>query len=220
MRTKTLLITAAIGAAAAVATNAQVYSVNTVGYINLDVAGGFNLLANQLEQGEGENTVDALLSGALLGAEANNAAVYKYSAATGYQVATFYTEAGEYEWDGGDMTLSPGEGFWLNNTADPLTVTLVGQVPEGTLTNPLTEGFNLVSSIVPQAGLVATDLGLPVANLDVVYTYTGTYGIATYYEEGGESEWDPAEPSVGVGQGFWVKKGAAADWVREFSVSP
>lgn len=215
MRTKTLLITAAIGAASAVALNAQVYSVNAVGYINLDVASGFNLLANQLDQGAGNNTVEAVLTGL-----PNLATVYKYSAATGYQVNTFYTEGGESEWDDAAMTLSPGEGFWLNNPADPLGITLVGEVPQGSLSNPLTEGFNLVSSQVPQAGMVSTDLGLPVANEDVVYTYVGgAYGIFTYYEEAGASEWDPAEPTVGVGQGFWVKKGAAASWDRVFSVN-
>jgi hypothetical protein len=216
MRTKTLLITAAIGAAVAVGTQAQVYSVNAVGYINLPVATGFNLLANQLDQGAGNNTVDALLSAAL----PNEAVVYKYSPATGYEINNIYKEGGEYEWDDAAMTLSPGEGFWLRNPADPLTVTLVGEVPQGSLSNALGAGFNLVSSQVPQAGLVSTDLGLPVANEDVVYTYVdGAYGIFTYYEEGGESEWDPEEPTVGVGQGFWVKKGAAASWDRDFSVN-
>jgi hypothetical protein len=215
MRTKTLLITAAIGVAAAVATQAQVYSVNAVGYINLQVASGFNLLGNQLDQGEGNNTVEAILTGL-----PNLATVYKYSPATGYAVNTFYSEEGASEWDDPAMTLSPGEGFWLNNPSDPLTITLVGEVPQGSLSNPLLVGFNLVSSQVPQAGLVSTDLGLPVGNEDVVYTYVGgTYGIFTYYEEGGASEWDPEEPSVAVGQGFWVRKGLAQSWDRDFSVN-
>lgn len=212
MRTKTLLITAAIGAAAAVAAQAQVYSVNAVGYINLQVGSGFNLLANQLDAGG--NTVEAVLTGL-----PNLAVVYKYSAATGYAINTFYTEAGESEWDDPTMTISPGEGFWLKNPSDPLTITLVGEVPQGSLSNGLDAGFNLVSSQVPQAGLVSTDLGLPMANLDVVYTWTGAYNIFTYFEEAGESEWDPAEPSVAVGEGFWVKKGAAASWDRDFSVN-
>jgi hypothetical protein len=80
----------------------------------------------------------------------------------------------------------------------------------------LVAGFNLTASQVPQAGLVSTDLGLPPGEGDTVYIYTdGTYSISTY-EFG---EWDPAEPNVEVGQGFWVQKINGASWDRDFSVN-
>ena len=48
MRTKALLLTAALGLASVATSMAQaVYSVNVVGYINLTMKPGFNLVANQ-----------------------------------------------------------------------------------------------------------------------------------------------------------------------------
>jgi hypothetical protein len=211
MRTKTLLITAAIGAAAAMATQAQVYSVNAVGYINLTAKPGFNLLANQLIQTDA--TVTAVLAGVPGGTT-----VYKYDPATGYAINTYDDLFGE--WENPAMTISPGEGFWLRNPgSSDLTITVVGEVPQGNLSTDLAEGFNLVSSQVPQAGKVGTDLGMPVGDTDVVYTFDpdSGYFISTYDELFGE--WDNGEPEVGVGDGFWVRKAAAATWTRDFSVN-
>ena len=46
MRTKTLLLTAALAAAGVVSSMAQVYSVNSVGYVNLTLPNGFSMIAN------------------------------------------------------------------------------------------------------------------------------------------------------------------------------
>ena len=125
------------------------------------------------------------------------------------------------EWGIPDMTLNPGEGFWLQLPpgAAATTITFVGEVPQGSLSTDLDAGFNLVSSQVPQAGLVTTDLGLPAEDGDIVFTYSESadpkYGIATY----DFGAWDPAEPMVGVGEGFWVQKISAATWDRDFSVN-
>jgi len=51
MRTKTLLLTAALGAAGVTSALGQVYSVNAVGYINTALSTGFNLVSNQLNTG-------------------------------------------------------------------------------------------------------------------------------------------------------------------------
>jgi hypothetical protein len=212
MRTKTLLITAAIGAAAAVATQAQVYSVNAVGYINLTAKPGFNLLANQLIP------ADAGLL-ALLPGVPDGTTVYTFNPATGYLIATWDELFGEWGGDA-DQTLDPGKGFWLRVPGtDDLTITLVGEVPQGTLNVELSEGFNLVSSMVPQAGEVVGDLGMPVADGETVYTYApdAGYTITTWDELFGE--WDNGVPTVGVGEGFWVRKAGDASWTRDFSVN-
>src|SRR6478672_7317898 len=47
MRTKTLLLTAALAAVGVSSSMAQVYSVNVVGYVNKSVPKGFYMLANQ-----------------------------------------------------------------------------------------------------------------------------------------------------------------------------
>jgi hypothetical protein len=89
---------------------------------------------------------------------------------------------------------------------------------QGTLTMALDAGFNLVGSMVPQAGMISTDLGLSVVDGDLVYKFnadTQGYSISTY----DLGEWDPSEPTVGVGEGVWVRKGAAGSWDRTFSVN-
>jgi hypothetical protein len=172
---------------------------------------GFNLAANQLIPADA--TVTAVLAGVPGGT-----VVYKYDPASGYAINTYDDLFGE--WENPGMTLNPGEGFWLRNpgSAD-FTVTFVGEVPQGQLSVDLAAGFNLVASPVPQAGLVGTDLGMPVGGGDVVYTFdpaTG-YFISTFDDL--FEEWDNGEPEVAVGEGFWVKSDSAQSWDRDFSVN-
>src|SRR5947207_10303632 len=55
MRTKTLLLTAALAAAGAASAMAQnVYSVNAVGYANVSVPSGFSMIACPFEQTSGD----------------------------------------------------------------------------------------------------------------------------------------------------------------------
>src|SRR5213075_206777 len=60
MRTKTTLLTAALVAAGALTSMAQVYSVNIVGYINLNIPKGFSMIANQLDTTP-DNTLASVL---------------------------------------------------------------------------------------------------------------------------------------------------------------
>ena len=60
MRTKTILLTAAVLAAGLGASVAQsVFSVNAVGYVNVTIRPGYNLIANPLNNGG--NTVSEVL---------------------------------------------------------------------------------------------------------------------------------------------------------------
>ena len=215
MRTKTLSLVAALGAAGMMALQAQVYSVNVVGYVNVTVpAGKLALLCNPLDPGDA-NTIADLLTGLPVGTM-----VYKYDSATGGFVSSTYMGDPLGWMPSGDLTLNPGEGFFLSNPGpDDIQITFVGEVQQGTLEIPLVAGFNLVGSKVPQAGKVHTDLGLPVEDGDAVYTFnvdTQSYDMATY--AGGM--WLPTmqEPEVDVAEGFWVSKVNATTWTREFSV--
>ncbi len=208
MRTKTLLLTAALSAASAATAMAQVYSVNVVGYVNTSAKAGFNLIANPLDAGA-DNTVSNLLAGV-----PDGSVVYTFDQATGFAINT--KDLGE--WDNPNQTLVPGQGFFLR-VPSATTVTFVGEVKQGNLSTPLVAGFNLVASQVPQAGMISADLGYGPADGDVVYKFnpdTQTYSIATY-ELG---EWDPAEPEVGVGEAVWIRKTDAGSWNRTFSVNP
>src|ERR1041385_8484559 len=107
MRTKTLLLIAAAAAASAVATNAQVYSVNAVGYVNKTLVKGFNLISNPLNAAT--NSVDALLSGQV--PQDTTLFVWDTAGKT-FKTATYDTTFG---WDGNAAgeKLNPGSGFFL-----------------------------------------------------------------------------------------------------------
>lgn len=209
MRTKLILTTAAFGVASFGAL-AQVYSVNAVGYINVDVpARGYALVANQLNTGG--NTVPEVLPGVPEGT-----IVYKYSQTGGFGANSF--EFGE--WANPTQTLTPGEGFFLqNNSANAIKVTFVGEVPQGALSTTLANGLNLVSSKVPQAGKLVADLGFPATEGDIIYQWnsgTQAYGPANGFEFG---EWAGGEPQIKVAEGFFVQKNGAGTWTRNFSVN-
>jgi len=203
MRTKTLLLTAALGAAGVTSALGQVYSVNAVGYINTALASGFNLVANQLNTGG--NTVAEVHPTAPAGS-----LLYTFSPATGFSVLQW-----DDEWlPAGTTVIAPGTGYFLRVTA-AATVTYVGEVPQGALTIPLVAGFNLVGSKVPQAGKLTTDLGYTPADGDLAYTFAVT-GYTVYQYDG---EWLPTEPTLKVGEGLWIRKAAAGSWTRTFSVN-
>jgi hypothetical protein len=211
MRTQLILTTAALGVASSLGAFGQVYSVNAVGYINITVpAKSYVLTANQLNVGG--NTLKEVLASV-----PDGTVVFKYTQASGFAAIGF--EFGE--WGTPTATVKPGEGFFLqnNNPTAPLTVTLVGEVPQGTLSTALLKGLNLISSQVPQAGKLVTDLKFPATEGDVVYqwdTTTQKYKDPNGFEFG---EWGKGEPNIAVGEGFFVNKAANASWDRTFSVN-
>jgi hypothetical protein len=217
MRTKALLVAAAFAAGLATSMAQNVYSLNVVGYYNITVpANGFALIANQL------NTTNNTLAG-LLPSVPDRTAVYKWTGTT-FAISTFEEDPdrpGAGEWSQ-NFTLNPGEGAFIKNPSltSPLTITFVGEVLQGSLTNPIPVGFSIRSSMVPQAGGVRSVLGLPVADGDTVYRWTGsTYAISTWEEpEPGQGDWSAGEPTAQVGEAFFVKKDAPTQWIRSFTV--
>lgn len=211
MRTQLILTTAVLGVAGSLSAYAQVYSVNAVGYINLSVpAKGFSLAANQLNAGG--NTINEVLPTA-----PDGTVVFRYAGAAG-----FVSNIRDFgEWTVPTMVLAPGTGFFVqNNGAAPLTLTLVGEVPQGNLTTALTAGLNLVASQVPQAGKLVTDLKFSAVDGDIVYQWdsaTQGYKNPNAFDFG---DWTGGEPNLAVAEGVFVQKAAAGSWNRTFSVNP
>jgi len=246
MRTKTLLLSALLGALGSVSVHAQnVYSLNAVGYINITIYPGFNLISCPLLTSPDQTLNTILPNTPASGQQFYGDTLYFFNAATGSYTSVQGRQAGTSGtgWTGlGTNVINPGTGFWLSSTVSSnVTVTLVGTVPSGAITNTLTAGFNLVSSVVPMSGdlysntLAGTSgtLGFTNVNLgDTLYMFDPTqqkYAFAYKTEnpgiaQNGGSPWaktagyDPIVQYVGEAF-FYLNNGATINWVEDYSVS-
>jgi hypothetical protein len=212
MRTKTLLLSAVAGALSLAAAHAQtVYSVNVVGYMNVTLTPGFNLIANQLNTTN--NTIASLLPSVPPGFQ-----VFKYTPGAGFASSTF--DEFDLAWlPSPQTTMNPGEGVFLfNNQATNVTVTFVGEVITGNSTNSLQTGFQIVSSKLPEAG-TASQLTVPGVPGDQIFKYTPGSGYVSATFDEFDLAWLPAEPSFTVGEAFFIYKTAPAQWVKSFNVN-
>jgi hypothetical protein len=222
MRTKTLILTAALSVAGIATSMAQVFSVNAVGYVNKKVPGGnkLALIANPLDAGAGNNTIANLFKGVPDGTQ-----IYKFTP-TGYKSATYDSLENAFVGDGVNEEVKPGEGVFVRNTsANEITITFVGEVPQGDLKNPLPAGLSIRASMVPQAG-TPPELGLPANDGDQVYLWSSAaQSYTTFTFDGLENIWvpafEPANPNhrLEVGDAFFLRRGAAGSWDRTFSVN-
>lgn len=209
MRTKALVLAAALAAGTALTTMAQtVYSINAVGYVNLAIPAGFSMIANPLNTTN--NTIASLIPN-----PPEDTILYKWLGSS-YAVASFSFG----EWDNPNITLNPGEGCFIKPPT-AFTNTFVGEVvqsPNGTtpLTNSYPAGFSMRASIVPQAG-TAVELNLVVPEDTFVYKYNnanGNFDVFSY----SFGEWDTM-PSFKVGEAFWLRSPSAGQWTRTFTVN-
>jgi len=212
MRTKTLLLTAALAAVGVSSSMAQVYSVNVVGYINKSLPKGFYMLANQLDNKTGNKVVD------LIPAPPNNTFVFKFNPATGGYDAIDYVD-GAWEGDFVDtLTLSPGEGAFISSAVSH-NVTFVGEVQ---LTSDVTipSGFSIRSSVVPQS-VPVDQIAFPASNNDFVFQYnpaTGGYIANDYVDGAWEGDGGGTAPTPAIGESFFIShSGAATHWIRNFT---
>ena len=213
MRTKTLLLTAALTAVGIATSMAQVYSVNAVGYVKTSLQPGFNLVSNPLTGSD--NSIGGLLAN-VAGGIPDGLQAYKYDGA-GFKSVT--ADLGELlPAANAALTVVPGEGMFIKNPGTTaLTITFVGEVSQGALSNPLPKGLSIRSSQVPQAG-TAAELGLVGEDGDQLYQYVAT--TQKYYSSTSDGgEWGPALKTIAVGEAFFLRKAAAGTWTRNFSVN-
>jgi len=223
-----MLLSALIGTIGAVSAMAQtnVYSLNAVGYINVTVYPGFNIVSCPLLASP-DNTLNTLLP--------NTTGQYRR-----WQVWTFNPIANpQYAEDigvgaawagGGAETISPGSAVWLYNPSNTTyTVTFVGTVPTGPQSTTLyPTSFNLVSSAVPVSGDVVTNSISTFSNgvkRDQVWTYGTVAGQYTEYLATGnnlKTNWpsgDPILPTVGSGFFYYNAQATNNYWLENYSVS-
>jgi len=212
---KTLLIAAAALVAGIVSTQAQVYSANVVGYVNVTLPGAatYSLLANPLDDGNG-NQLTNILAGL------PNGTIVQTWGGTVYNTAITFT-AGAWS---GNQSLPPGTGFFVKNgkvSSPAYTNTFVGSVVAAagaSTTNVLALGYNLVGSRLPYAGDLTTDANLnlngTLPNASIIQTWPNGgsgFNVAVTYTAG---TWSGPAP-VTVGQGFFIKEGKfGTNWVQ------
>jgi hypothetical protein len=240
MRTKTVLLSALLGALGGVSVHAQnVYSLNAVGYINVTLYPGLNIITVPLIASP-DNTINTVLP--------NTNSVYPagttlwfYSPATLYSDAVAVPTTGRGSdpsgWNtGGTNVVAPGTAFWFQNfSGTNLSATFVGTVPTGPVTNSLVPGLNLVSSIVPISGDVVTNSISELTNYnlgDTVYTYNPNVppyytiyqsGSGRGFGSGYSNQWtglgDPVIPFVGGGFFYENNSNIVVNWLENYSVA-
>lgn len=194
----------------------DVFSLNVVGYYNVPLSPGWNLMAVQLAQTN--YNANIILNGQAV----DGSLLYRFnpSSQSYYDAGTYLTNVGWYPLSGNtnDSTLNLplGEGFFIW-TPQNWTATIVGEVIQGTLINPLPANYSIKASIVPQAGKLQTDLYfLPEVGDEVSRWISPAFTDYDYVP----GFWDPDEPSLNVGEGFflWSPDPGPRIWTRNFIV--
>jgi len=232
MRTKTLLLSALLGTVGSISAMSQsVYSINSVGYITVDCAPGFTMVADQL-MAQGGNALSNIANDA--SGAYDSLGVFKWTGGSyvsdqGDSAASSFADG----WDNdGVLTLNPGEGAWFVNENPPggahITITFVGTVPQGTNSVNLTKGFNMISSPAPIGGDLVTAAGLTNFNDgDAVYVWIPSIANYQGYTAdfssgccGYNGNWDsPGDPQVPVGSAMWYISQANFTFAQVFSVN-
>lgn len=208
MRTKTLLLSAAVGAAGLLAADAQVYSVNSVGYVNKTLSpAGFHLISNPLDAADDNlNTV--------IPTAPEGSVVYFFRNGSYSDTAEYFDGSG---WFPDDLTVAAGEGFFIY-VPSATTITFVGEVRQGNLTTAIPAGFSIRASQVPQEAALSV-LGVPGGEGDVVYAFNSAaqqYSDSAEYFDG--SGWFP-DLDLGVADSLFFSTVASRSWTRNFSVN-
>jgi hypothetical protein len=212
MRTKALLTVAAALTAGVIGAQAQVYSVNIVGYVNQTLTGGgFTAVANPLDAGD--NTLDSLLGDIPTGSQVQlwNGAGFDVYAKTPFG-------AGWSPADGATVELPPGIGAFVNLAGADMTKTWVGDVLTGDLSNDVPSGFSFKGNQAPVAGN-ANDLGLSavLATGDQIQKWNGN-GYDVFAKTPFGIGWSPSVPEIAVAEGFFiVNNGDAKSWDQSFN---
>jgi hypothetical protein len=202
MRTKSLIVAAAISAAGLASSFAQsnVYSLNIVGYVNTPVVAGYNLISNPLKGTT--NDVGSLIT------PPDFTDVLKWNG-SGFTIASYFLGA----WSD-TFSLDPGESFFVNSPS-AFTNTFVGEVLTGNQTNAFPAGYSYKASKIPVGGDADT-LGLTsqLADFDNVLVFdtaAQSYVIYTYFL----GAWDqPTPPPIPVGKGIVINAAAGGSWTQ------
>ena len=213
MRTKTLLLSAVALAAGLVSSQAQnVYSANVVGYVNIPLANGYTMIANQLDS-DGTQTNNSIYN--VVGTNLPpNTQVLCWNG-SGF-TSTKLLANGKWSLNNQVVSnaMSTGSGFFVNCPATT-NITTVGNVIQGTNSYPIVAGYQVVSPNAPLTGGLDTVFGyVPTAN-DQALVWNGV-GYTSHKFTG--TIWTAGEPTFSVGQAIFLNAAAAKTWTQTFTV--
>jgi hypothetical protein len=220
MKIKTLAIAAATLAVGAITSQAQVYSQNVVGYVNVIYpAGQYVLSANPLTTG------NDVLSNVIT--SASGATTVQIWNGTGLTLVTY--NANQHTWKQGtananNTPLAPGVGFFVNAATaftNTYTGTILANTGGGTATNALVTGYNAVGSLVPYADIVtnSSTVNLIVGGASTLEQWNvGAQAYTLFTYNGNQHTWKvgtlATNPIVHVAEGFFLNPSANTNWVQ------
>ena len=179
---------------------------NVIGYVTLSLPPGYSLLSNPLRAAS--STVQALFPGM-----PDGTSLHKFDAA-GCQLRANLVKS--RWWADPNQTLLPGEaGLFFNPTSDYKALSFVGEVPKGHQYSPVPTGFSLRASMLPIRGRLDTDLLFPMEEGDVFHVFDSNkqqYHTSQYAAK----TWEKDPLVLAVGEGFWVGKVTARNWIQSF----
>jgi hypothetical protein len=210
MKTKTLLIAAAALAAGIMSSQAQVYSQNIVGYVNVALPVGYSQIANQLDlDGTGTNNSIYTAIGTNL---PSGTQILAWNGST----FTSSKLSGAGKWSANSQTftnaVNPGSGFFINVSV-ATNITFVGSVITGTNTYPIVAGYQLIAPSAPVAGAIGTALGYtPTKNDQILIWNNGTGTYASHKYNG--SAWSAGEPTFSVSEAVFLNAATTTNWTQ------
>jgi len=203
MKSKTLLIAAAALAATVISSEAQVYSQNVVGYVNVVCpANTLVLAANPLDNGTNDLN-------SLCGTLPSKSQAQFWNGA-GFTICNKTTT-----WSP-DPTLAPGTGFFIKS-ATLQTNTFVGNVAcfsGSSVTNTLAANtLYLVGSTIPYGDNFNSTSNTLNLNLLPSKSQAQVWNGAGFTIVNKTASWSPNQ-TIAVGQGFFIKSATATNWVE------
>lgn len=222
MRTKTTLAAAAILAAGLASSMAQanVYSLNVVGYVNKTYDAGVAYMVSS-PLSNGGNTLKDIIP-----TPPGGSFVFRWDfAAQDISGTPDEYNAGLGTW-GPNPVIAPGQGF-LFVPAATFVNTYVGEVRQGASGNVqiLGGGAEMIGSPVPIAGNENVIMAnYPAIGGDFIFLWElaaqNIYGTPSEYNAG-LATWSAGAVPIGLADGFLlVRNGGPVTWVRNFIVAP
>jgi hypothetical protein len=173
----------------------NVYSLNVVGYVNLTVGVGYNLISLPLQSSDVTSSINSVLTNSAPAAIPFGAQELSWNPSTSkYYQPQLAGGDGNWYTDGNfdvfsTNSLPPGNAFFLfiPTVANQITgngygysnytITVVGTVLQGTNTTSVNTGYGFYGNFEPVAGDLTTN-GFPVSDNDQLTTWTPAGGYS------------------------------------------